>query len=117
MTPMPCLPAGRQALSKAWVHWTLFNIDPTTVEIAENSVPQGAQEGLTDFGRPGYGGPCPPASQRGEPSGKHRYFFKLYALDVVLNLAGNPIKEAIEEAMRGHLVDSSEFIGLYQRGA
>lgn len=96
------------APSKIWVHWVVFNIDPTTVEIAENSVPKGAVLGMTDFGRPGYGGPCP-------PSGSHRYFFKLYALDLTLNLPQNSDKKAIEKAMQGHILDSAELVGLYER--
>src|SRR3989344_873103 len=69
----PDAPAG------LWVHWTIWNIDPGTAEIAENSVPPGSIEGVTSFGKPGYGGPCP-------PSGTHRYFFKFFALDTKLDI-------------------------------
>ncbi|OGH24953.1 MAG: hypothetical protein A3B47_02520 [Candidatus Levybacteria bacterium RIFCSPLOWO2_01_FULL_39_24] len=103
-----------------WIHWIVFNIDPNTVEIAENSVPKGGIEATTSFGKKSYGGPCPPVRHRyaqalaGEPSGTHRYFFKLYSLDVVLNL-NNPGKETLEKEMQGHIIDKSELIGLYSR--
>jgi len=98
----PDAPAG------TWVHWTVWNIAPDTAEIPENSVPTNTQQGLTSFGQPGYGGPCP-------PSGTHRYVFKLYALDTTLNLDTNIEKEDIEKAMEGHILDNVELIGLYQR--
>lgn len=98
----PDAPAG------TWVHWTLWNISPQTTEIAENSVPDGAIEGITDFGRPGYGGPCP-------PSGTHRYFFKLYALDITLNLKLSVRAADIEKTMEGHILAKAELVGLYQR--
>ena len=91
-----------------WVHWILWNIDPKTTEIAENSVPQGGIEGTTSFGKTGYGGPCP-------PSGTHRYFFKLYALDTKLDLTPNAGKDNLEQAMQGRVLDSTELIGLYAR--
>lgn len=91
-----------------WVHWTLWNIAPDTKEIPENSVPAGAVEGMTDFGKPGYGGPCP-------PSGTHRYFFKLYALNKTLELNSAATKADIEKAMEGFLLGQAELIGLYSR--
>lgn len=91
-----------------WVHWTVFNIDPKIQEISENSVPEGAVEGITDFGSIGYGGPCP-------HSGAHRYFFKLYALDAKLDLLAGSSKKEIEKAMEGHILDKAELIGLYSR--
>ncbi|MBI4215452.1 MAG: YbhB/YbcL family Raf kinase inhibitor-like protein [Parcubacteria group bacterium] len=91
-----------------WVHWTVWNIDPKTQTIAGNSVPPGAIEGQTDFGKPGYGGPCP-------PSGIHRYQFKLSALDTLLNLPPSAKKLEIEKAMEGHIIDHAILIGLYQR--
>lgn len=96
------------APSKTWVHWTIWNIDPDTKEILENGIPQGAVEGMTDFGIPGYGGPCP-------PSGIHHYFFKLYALDITLDLSSSASAVNIQEAMQGHILDSAELIGIYGR--
>lgn len=90
-----------------WVHWLVWNIDPATTEIRERTTPQGAVEGTTSFGKTGYGGPCP-------PSGIHRYFFKLYALDAVLDLGTDADKAALENAMDGHIIDRAEMIGLYE---
>lgn len=91
-----------------WVHWILWNIDPKTTEIAEKSVPAGAIEGTTSFGETCYGGPCP-------PSGVHRYFFKLYALDTKLDLPISAKKEDLKKAMQQHILASAEMIGLYTR--
>ncbi len=91
-----------------WTHWLVWNIDPRTTEIKENSVSTGAIQGTTSFGRIGYGGPCP-------PSGTHRYFFKLFALDTKLELSSNSKAEDLERAMTGHVLDQSELIGLYRR--
>jgi len=91
-----------------WDHWIVFNIDPTTTLIAENSVPEGAVEGKNDFGGISYGGPCP-------PSGTHHYHFKLYALDKALELDSSVEKEDIENAMESFILDQTEFIGLYGR--
>jgi len=88
-----------------WDHWIVWNI-PLTNKIEENSVP--GTEGLNDFRRHSYGGPCP-------PSGTHRYFFKVYALDTKLNLDSNSRKKDIEKAMKGHLLAQGELIGLYGR--
>jgi Raf kinase inhibitor-like YbhB/YbcL family protein len=91
-----------------WVHWIVWNIDPKTTEIAEGSAPSGAVEGKTDFGRSGYGGPCP-------PSGTHRYFFKLYALDTELDLDPSSEKKDLEKAMKEHIIDQTEIIGTYSQ--
>jgi len=96
------------APSKTWVHWVVYNINPQTSEVKENSVPQDGIEGITDFGKPGYGGPCP-------PSGTHRYFFKLYALHTELDLPQNATKKMVEQKMQGHIIDRTELIGLYSR--
>lgn len=90
-----------------WIHWTVWNIPPTTPEIGENSKPEGI-EGVTSFGKPGYGGPCP-------PSGTHRYFFKLYALDITLDLPTSAKKEDLEKTMAGHILDRAELVGLYKK--
>lgn len=89
-----------------WVHWLLWNINPQTQEVAENSFPAEGVQGITSFGKAGYGGPCP-------PSGIHRYFFKLYALDAALNLPANAKKEDLEKAIQGHIVEQAQLIGLY----
>lgn len=94
------------APSKTWIHWVVFNIDPKTSGIEENSKPTTGIEGMTDFGRTGWGGPCP-------PSGVHRYFFKLYALDSTLNLSSAAGKKEVEDAMEDHIIESSELTGLY----
>lgn len=91
-----------------WVHWTLWNIDPKTKEITENSVPVGAVQGTTSFGEAKYGGPCP-------PSGIHHYYFKLYALDTKLNLPTSFKKEDLEKAINGHILAKAELVGLYSR--
>ena len=91
-----------------WVHWTVWDINFKTAQIAEDSVPASATEGLTSFGKSGYGGPCP-------PSGTHRYFFKLYALDMTLDLSSTADKRMLEEAMAGHILGQAELIGLYGR--
>lgn len=93
------------APAKTWVHWVVFNI-PVTSEISENSVP--GTQGRNDFGKNDYGGPCP-------PSGQHRYFFKLYALDQEFNLAEGISRQDLETAMEGHILDHAELVGLYER--
>ncbi|OGH20419.1 MAG: phosphatidylethanolamine-binding protein [Candidatus Levybacteria bacterium RIFCSPHIGHO2_02_FULL_37_13] len=96
------------APSKVWVHWVVYNINPQTSKVRENSVPEGGVEGMTDFGKPGYGGACP-------PSGAHRYFFKLYALDTILDLPQSATKQMVEEKMQRNIIDRAELIGLYSR--
>jgi Raf kinase inhibitor-like YbhB/YbcL family protein len=95
-----------------WVHWVLYNISPGAAGLPEavlaNALPAGTREGLNDWGRTGYGGPCPPI-------GRHRYFHKLYALDTVLPELGNPTKAALEKAVRGHILAQTELVGTYQR--
>ncbi len=91
-----------------WVHWVVWNIAPDSKEIKEHTVPSGAQQGVNDFRKTSYGGPCP-------PSGTHRYFFKLYALDVILNIDRGTNKTGLEKAMNGHILGQAELIGLYAR--
>lgn len=93
------------APGKTWVHWVVFDI-PVTDKIGENSIP--GKQGMNDFGRKDYGGPCP-------PSGVHRYFFKLYALDVSLDLKEGINKGELEKAMEGHILDRCELLGKYQK--
>jgi len=89
-----------------WVHWVVFNIPPNTAMIQKNSIP--GIQGVNDFRRQNYGGPCP-------PSGTHRYFFKLYALDQMLELKAGINKRQLEKAMEGHILQQSELIGLYKK--
>jgi len=96
------------APAKTWIHWVVYNINPKTTKVDENIIPQGGIEAMTDFGKPGYGGPCP-------PSGTHRYFFKLYALDSKIELPQNPTKQMVEEKMQDHILDQAELIGFYGR--
>jgi Raf kinase inhibitor-like YbhB/YbcL family protein len=96
------------APGRTWVHWVVWNIPPSTGEIEEDSAPKGAVQGMNDFRKNHYGGPCP-------PSGTHRYFFKLYALDTVLQLDARSTKSDLEGAMRGHILGKTELIGLYRR--
>jgi Raf kinase inhibitor-like YbhB/YbcL family protein len=98
----PDAPAG------TWVHWVVWNIDPGVSEIRENSVPKGGMEGINDFRKHAYGGPCP-------PSGTHRYFFKLYALDRTLDIAGHSEKAHVEKAMSGHVIARTQIMGKYRR--
>jgi len=93
---------------RTFVHWLVWNIDPKTETIASNSIPAGAKQGTTSAGKTGYFPPCP-------PSGTHRYVFKLFALDTMLNLTPNAGKDNLEQAMQGHILDSAELIGLYKR--
>jgi Raf kinase inhibitor-like YbhB/YbcL family protein len=88
-----------------WVHWVVYDI-PVVNRIAENSIP--GKQGANDSGNPGYGGPCP-------PSGTHRYFFKIYALDRTLNLNSGVNKRELEKAMQGGILAQAELIGLYKK--
>ena len=114
------IPAGTKSLALivddpdapmgTWVHWVVFNIHPDNLsryEIKEKTVP--GIQGINDFQQLNYGGPCP-------PSGTHRYFFKIYALDNDLNLKAGSGKAAVEKAMPGHVLDKAELIGLYKKG-
>jgi len=96
-----------------WVHWILFNLPVDISELPENVPPErelesGAKQGTNDFGRIGYGGPCP-------PGGTHRYYFKLYALDAVLDLEAGARKPQLLEAMEGHILAEGQLMGRYSR--
>ena len=91
-----------------WNHWLLWNIDPATTKIAENSVPAGAVQGRSDFGQEKYIGPSP-------PSGTHRYFFRLLALDAKLDLPAGAGRAALETALRGHVLMRADLMGRYRR--
>lgn len=101
-----------RAPKMVWVHWVLYNIPPDTNSLAEHitskTLPNGAVEGINDWQRPGYGGPCPPV-------GRHRYFHKLYALDIVLEGLNRPTKADVEAAMQGHIIAQAELIGTFQK--
>ena len=97
-----------------WVHWVLYDLPATATELAEDiakaqTLSNGAKQGLTDFKRVGYGGPCPP------PGGAHRYFFKLYALDILLNLKAGATKNDVLKVMEGHVLAQGQLMGTYQR--
>lgn len=98
----PDAPAG------TWVHWVVWNINPHITEIPENTVPKGSIEGRTSFGKFGYGGPCP-------HQGTHRYFFKLYALDTILNIPLASEARDVEEAIKGHIIADAMVMGTYNR--
>ncbi len=95
-----------------WVHWVLFNIPPDVDHLPEGAsdghLPKGAKSGINDWQRTGYGGPCPPI-------GRHRYFFKLYALDTVFDQLDRPSKPQLLEAMKGHILAEAVLVGTYQK--
>lgn len=91
-----------------FVHWLVYNLPASTTKIDTDNLPVEAKQGVTDFGRIGWGGPCP-------PSGTHRYFFKLYALDKKLYLPEGISKSDLEKAINGHVIEQTELIGLYKR--
>ena len=100
-----------KAPQRTWVHWVVYNIPATATGLPENAgkqLPAGARSGKNDWKRSGYGGPCPPI-------GRHRYFHKLFALDVVLPDLGEPTKAQLEHAMEGHVLDDTELVGTYQK--
>jgi Raf kinase inhibitor-like YbhB/YbcL family protein len=95
-----------------WVHWVLYNLPPDAPGLPEavtaGNLPSGTLQGMNDWGRTGYGGPCPPV-------GRHRYFFRIFALDIRLPALVHPGKAALEHAMQGHVLAQAELVGLYQR--
>ena len=96
-----------------WVHWVVWNIPPDVKELPESvspdpQLPDGSRQGITDFGRPGYGGPCP-------PSGLHRYYFKICALDTILDLPNRAKKADLLKAIEGHVLAKGQLMGRYSR--
>ena len=95
-----------------WVHWVLYNIPPSASGLKQGikaaELPKGTLEGLNDWKRTGYGGPCPPI-------GRHRYFHKIYALDTVLPDLKRPAKAQLEQALQGHVLEKFELVGTYQK--
>lgn len=103
----PDAPAG------TWVHWVVYDLPPNAISLpekvpSERVLSNGAKQGMTDFRRIGYGGPCP-------PGGTHRYFFKVYALDTILNLDPGATKKQLLKAMEGHILAEGELMGKYRR--
>jgi len=91
-----------------FTHWLMWNLKTDLKEIPVNSPPQDAVQGINDFGKKKYGGPCP-------PSGTHRYYFRLYALDVVLSLPPNSDRKALDKAIGGHVITKATLMGRYSR--
>ena len=101
-----------KAPKMTWVYWVLYGLSPQTTSLGEGaskSLPSGARDGVNDWKKAGYGGPCPPI-------GRHRYFFKLYALDTVLPDLKKPSKADLLKAMEGHVLGTGELVGTYQKG-
>jgi Raf kinase inhibitor-like YbhB/YbcL family protein len=101
-----------KAPSTVWVHWVVYNLPASTHALAEDAsraLPAAARDGRNDWKRTGYGGPCPPI-------GRHRYFHKLYALDVELLDLHEPTRAQLETAMKGHILGQAELVGTYQKG-
>jgi len=99
-------PDAMAAVGKVWVHWVLWNIEPSTIDFPENTIPSKSIEGETDFGEIGYGGPAPPDKE-------HTYIFKLYALDQVLDIAKGSSKNQIENAMKNHIIQETKLEGRF----
>lgn len=99
----------RVRMDRNWDHWIIFNMPVTTEQIPEAKSPASGVHGKTTFGHNRYGGPCPPDRE-------HRYFFKLYALNILLPLQEGATKKEIEKAMQGHIVAESQLIGRYEKG-
>lgn len=99
-----------RAPKMTWVHWVLFNLPAAGAGLPEavNELPLGTGEGLNDWQKTGYGGPCPPI-------GRHRYFHKLYALDIVFDGLERPTKAQLETAMAGHVLGQAQLVGTYQK--
>ena len=99
-------PDAMESVGKVWVHWVVWNIDPTREFITGNPQESKFVEGMTDFGEVGYGGPAPPDK-------RHTYVFKLYALDSILDLPQKSTKADVEKAMEGHIIEQTQLTGTY----
>ena len=99
-------PDAQAAVGKIWVHWIIWNIEPSTTDISEGSTPSGIIDGKNDFGELGYGGPAPPDK-------RHTYIFKLYALDKKLDLKKGATKAQVEDLMEGHVIEQTKLEGTY----
>ena len=99
-------PDAMGAVGKIWVHWVVWNIDPSVNQIQENEIPSGSIQGKTDFGETAYGGPAPPDKE-------HTYIFKLYALDENLSIQNGATKAEVEEAMKNHVISETKLEGRY----
>lgn len=97
-----------KAPKMTYVHWVVYDIPGTATALRGGVTPSGARDGLNDWKRTGYGGPCP-------PTGRHRYYFKLYALDAMLGDLTTPAKPRLLQAMQGHILASAELMGTYER--
>jgi Raf kinase inhibitor-like YbhB/YbcL family protein len=97
------------AVNGEWTHWLIWNIDPATENIDEKSLPVGAIEGLTSFGKQGYSGPCPSAG-----TGVHRYVFEIYALDQVLDLPASADRNQFKTAVSGHVIEEARLTGSFE---
>ena len=99
---------------RVYVHWVIYNIPSATTDLPENAsrkgLPDGAAHGKNDWGKTGYGGPCP-------PKGRHRYFHKVYALDTLLNFTAPPSKNDLLKEIEGHILESGELMGTYQKSS
>jgi Raf kinase inhibitor-like YbhB/YbcL family protein len=91
-----------------FTHWIIYNMSPTTLQLMENEMPLIGTHGLNDFGSMQYGGPCPP-----QGSGKHRYYVRLYALDIELALPEGVKRPVLNSALEGHVIDSTHIMGTY----
>ncbi|MBN1423083.1 YbhB/YbcL family Raf kinase inhibitor-like protein [Candidatus Fermentibacteria bacterium] len=118
------IPEGTQSIAllcddpdaplKTWVHWVVYNVPPSAQGLPQGvahaeALPDGSRQGINDFGRVGYGGPCPPQGST------HRYFFRVYALDCTLSVGNRATKRSVEKAMEGHIVASGVLLGTYRR--
>lgn len=99
-------PDAQKVVGKVWVHWILWNIPPESKKILENQIPEKSIEGINDFGEIGYGGPAPPDKE-------HTYYFKLYALDKILNIGSNLSKKEIENKIQNNIIEECVLTGKY----